>query len=44
MAASGTTNLSKVLEQEDVEDAPGDSADPFRYRPKLHTTTLNVES
>ena len=29
MAASVTTNLSKVLEQVDVEDAPGDSADPL---------------
>ena len=29
MAASGTANLSKVLEQVDVEEAPGDSADPL---------------
>ena len=29
VAASVTTNLSKVLEQVDVEDAPGDSADPL---------------
>ena len=29
MAASGTTNLAKVLEQVDVEDAPGDTADPL---------------
>ena len=29
MAASGTTDLSKLLEKVDVQDAPGDSADPL---------------
>ena len=29
MTASGTTNLAKVLEQVDVEDAPGDTTDPL---------------
>ena len=29
VTASGTTNLSKVLEKVNVEDAPGDSTDPL---------------
>ena len=41
MAASRTINLYEVLEQVDVKDAPGDSAD-FLDRHKLDTATLNV--
>ena len=41
MTASVTTNLSKVLEQVDVEDALGDSADPLDTDINL-TAILNV--
>ena len=35
MAASDNTKLSKVLEQVDVEDATGNSADPENTRVNL---------
>ena len=35
LATSGTTNFSKVLEQVDVEDEPGDSEDPLDTGIKL---------